>query len=454
MVLDDLFKRLDEGEDPRALLTAMQTGIEENQSYVERSERLLAALLSNGGLQHLVDEAGEVLSNPVFVVDSSYRYIAHSAGALDDGSAYASILREELEHGCILESGVAYIRKEKLDQITSARATPYHLFNELLQCGIYISAVRVHNIEVAHVAMLEQDHSCTDLDYRCFLKLVSFAAQEMQKSSFYQENKGQLFSYLLRDLLESEHPNQESIRRRLDILKYRLGERFHMAVVLCREGENPAQGLELLRQQLQPLLAGHIYALYENSLAIFFNHKQVGDTMDRATELLRICARRNGCAIGLSHSFTEITEVRRYYLQAERAASLGRTRHPDGGLFPYQDYIWMDILALCQGSRKLIEFCHPGILRLLNFDRENSAQLLPTLYVYLENPFNPQKVASRLFIHKNTMFYRLDKIRSIIGTNLKNGGEMFQFHLSFRVLQYLDFFTPPADAEENLPPEE
>lgn len=450
MPMEELLEALNKGGDPRDLLIRAGEEVLEYRQYSGRIERLLTALLSNNGLQHLIEEAGAVLENPVFMVDTGFRYIAQSPGALDDDSVYATILREELEHGYILESGVAYIRRERIDQITSTLTTPYYLYNDLLQCGIYVSAVRVHSVEVAHIAMLEKNHPFTEADYRLFLRLVGFASQEVQKNAFYSENKGQLFSYLLRDLLESEHPNEQSVTRRLNILKYELGSSFFMAVILAGEGAASIQGLEVLKAQLHPVLSGHIYAFYENTLVVFFNFKEVNAIPPQIVERLTECAQQNGCGIGLSHCFGAITEVRRYYLQARRSAQLGREQHA-GGVFFYQDYVWADMLELCKGSRKLIEFCHPGILRLLEYDRENGSQLLATLYVYLENPFNPQRVASILFIHKNTMFYRLDKIRAILGSALKSGAEMFQFHLSFRVLQYLDLFIPPAPPKEELP---
>ena len=63
-----------------------------------RRDRILAALLSDRGISHLVDEAADALGNPIVVVDPSYHYVASGgvSPAADDDSAYARVMREEM----------------------------------------------------------------------------------------------------------------------------------------------------------------------------------------------------------------------------------------------------------------------------------------------------------------------------------------------------------------------
>ncbi len=45
---------------------------------------LVDAFFAEQGLQHLIDTAYEVFGNPLFVVDSSYKYLAISNGMVPD----------------------------------------------------------------------------------------------------------------------------------------------------------------------------------------------------------------------------------------------------------------------------------------------------------------------------------------------------------------------------------
>lgn len=425
-----------------SLYRTCQAIFQDELVYMAKSQRILAALLSNNGLQHLIYEAHVVLDRPLFVVDSDFRYIAMNVGTLDDDSAFATVMREEMVHGCILEQGVDYIRSTNLDEITRSRNVPYYHFNDVMQKGLYVSSVRVHNIEVGHLTMVEQGPPFSSIDYRCFLQLVDFVSQEMQKNSFYSANKGQMYSYFLRDLLESEYPNAESVHRRLAMLNFQLKDELYVVVMSSHQLVETAPGTSLLIHKLKPILMDCIYALYQGSLVILFNRKKEVGLSGQAIELLSEIAREYNYVVGISNMFTDIIDVRRSYMQGLRAANLGQ----GGGeiIYRYQDYAWMDMLELCKSSRKLTEFCHPGVLKLMEYEKEFGGQLMETFYCYLENPFTPRMISENLFIHRNTFAYRLNKIRSILDSDLKNGEELFQYKLSFKVLQYLGLFEPPS----------
>lgn len=77
------------------------------ESWDAAEKAVMEALLSDRGLQNLVDVGARALGNPLVVVDPGHRYLACGGEApdADDGSAYARVMREELAFGDILEEG-------------------------------------------------------------------------------------------------------------------------------------------------------------------------------------------------------------------------------------------------------------------------------------------------------------------------------------------------------------
>ena len=55
----------------------------------------------------------------------------------------------------------------------------------------------------------------------------------------------------------------------------------------------------------------------------------------------------------------------------------------------------------------------------MDHDAENKTELLPTLDAYLESGENLTHTARQLFIHLNTLRYRLKHISDITGIDLK-----------------------------------
>ncbi|MCD6363965.1 MAG: helix-turn-helix domain-containing protein [Synergistetes bacterium] len=58
----------------------------------------------------------------------------------------------------------------------------------------------------------------------------------------------------------------------------------------------------------------------------------------------------------------------------------------------------------------------------------------------MKNDGRIQESAEELHLHRNTMRYRLDRIREILGVSLENGETLFNLYLSIKILRVLQVF--------------
>ena len=75
--------------------------------------------------------------------------------------------------------------------------------------------------------------------------------------------------------------------------------------------------------------------------------------------------------------------------------------------------------------------CHPAVAALRQYDRDNHAALLHTLRCYLEHEQNTQKTAQALYIHRNSLLYRLERIQQLTAVDLSSPEERLRLSLSF-----------------------
>lgn len=57
---------------------------------------------------------------------------------------------------------------------------------------------------------------------------------------------------------------------------------------------------------------------------------------------------------------------------------------------------------------------------LVEHDRERRSDLVKTLRVYFDTGSNASEAADRLFLHRNSMLYRLARVEKLTGLNLKD----------------------------------
>lgn len=85
----------------------------------------------------------------------------------------------------------------------------------------------------------------------------------------------------------------------------------------------------------------------------------------------------------------------------------------------------------------LKEFVSDTIGVIEAYDRENRTELLTTLRELISCMGNKTKAAERLFLHRNTLLYRIKKIEALTGRRLSGTEELISLGIALKVKPYL-----------------
>jgi purine catabolism regulator len=102
---------------------------------------------------------------------------------------------------------------------------------------------------------------------------------------------------------------------------------------------------------------------------------------------------------------------------------------------PFTDCFWEDaeiFMMLGQLGQTLERFYQTILGALDNEMVKNRRKFLETLTVYLECGGNSVETAAKLFIHRNTLRYRIQRIEQILGRNLASMEERFSLWLALK----------------------
>lgn len=75
---------------------------------------------------------------------------------------------------------------------------------------------------------------------------------------------------------------------------------------------------------------------------------------------------------------------------------------------------------------------------IITYDEAHGNVLVSTLEAYLDAQGRPAEAARRLFVHVNSLYYRLSRIRALAGWNLDDPELRLQLHLACRILRLGD----------------
>ena len=83
------------------------------------------------------------------------------------------------------------------------------------------------------------------------------------------------------------------------------------------------------------------------------------------------------------------------------------------------------------------EFCDYVLGTLVEYDRSHNADLLHTLRIYLRCNCNAVEAAERLFLHRNSLSYRLQRIEDVLKVDLKDPNVRLSLGLALEFAELL-----------------
>lgn len=139
--------------------------------------------------------------------------------------------------------------------------------------------------------------------------------------------------------------------------------------------------------------------------------------------------------VGLSTTVHNIKDINRAYKEAQMAVVIGSIFEPEKQIISYSKLgIGRLIYQLPKTLCKLFldEVFKDGTFELLD------AETVVTIQKFFENNLNVSETARQLFIHRNTLVYRLDKIQKLTGLDLRMFDDAIIFKVAMLVKNYLE----------------
>lgn len=132
----------------------------------------------------------------------------------------------------------------------------------------------------------------------------------------------------------------------------------------------------------------------------------------------------------------DIREVSRSYKEAKMALDVGKIFYPAKNVVAYSNLgigrlIYQLPLPLCRMFiKEIFENKSPD-----EFDEET----LTTINKFFENSLNVSETSRQLYIHRNTLVYRLDKLQKTTGLDLRVFEDAITFKIALMVVKYMKY---------------
>ena len=140
--------------------------------------------------------------------------------------------------------------------------------------------------------------------------------------------------------------------------------------------------------------------------------------------------------VALGTIVNEIKDVSRSYKEAKMALDVGKIFYSERNVVAYSNLgigrlIYQLPIPLCKMFiREIFDGKSPD-----DFDEET----LTTINKFFENSLNVSETSRQLYIHRNTLVYRLDKLQKSTGLDLRIFEDAITFKIALMVVKYMKY---------------
>jgi len=277
--------------------------------------------------------------------------------------------------------------------------------------------------------MIEHHTSISDIHIQQ-LPLVGEILFDLDTTS--EHFRESFYSAMLNNLLDDKDVS-ESLETLITFREY-LPEIMHVVVARFIHPVQNRYLKQFINMEMKQIFANSYTLRHKGYIAIL-----VSKILPEQKEQLLQLARKEEIIIGISWPFSDLTQFKRYFNQAVAAVKYSLYLDKTCSVISYTDISYYDLLQNYGGQVPLENFCHRALKTLRKYDNDNNTELYVTLRTYLECNKNLQATAKSLFIHRNSLAYRITRIKQLTGVDLDNINLINSLMDSFRIERYLSF---------------
>lgn len=233
----------------------------------------------------------------------------------------------------------------------------------------------------------------------------------------------------------------------LKVDMYNKARKFHIeqiervVYVIEIEGKKDASIMELVRGMYGSTTKDFVTEVDEQNIILVKNVKELKDDEALENVAKTLVDMLHGEAmvrvrVGYGNRVINLQDIARSYQEAKLAIEVGKIFYAEKETIPYSKLgigrlIYQIPMNLCEMFiREIFGDEIPDV-----FTEEN----LLTIQRFFENNLNISETARQLYVHRNTLVYRLERLEKIIGLDIRKFEDAMTFKIAMMVLAHMSY---------------
>ncbi|QGQ45081.1 PucR family transcriptional regulator [Metabacillus sediminilitoris] len=405
---------------------------------------LLDRIFSLADINDIIDHISNVLKKPVILESDHFFLLAYNSYYVNhyDTANQQTIFAKK----CPLNIFEKFVETGIIDQLKTI-PTPFRI-DKMEEIGLnqrVVVSAKYKDSIMGYIWVQELDNQLTDEEMN-FLYDVSFHVGKIinQKNKRKQE-KEECREIFFRKAINNEFKSEKELRREATNLNIILPSIYNVMVVDAINAEEDL--VEELKETIRSYLnlkdnTSHV--LINQSIIVIIvgcyslNYSPVAASLQIVENLLTNfdVKRYSNIFIGVGNEYQQLCSLHASYEEAleviEIAEKLGTQENVP---YEYNRLGILHYLDVIKEKNRKRNYLNQNIQILKAKDQESQTELLKTLEYYLMNNCKLKPTAEQMFIHPNTLNYRIKQITDLTSIDFSDFNQKCQLFLDLMLLK-------------------
>ena len=413
-----------DADSPLLLFNRLQEIFDKYEAWDMQLSELLR---QDGSLTAMLDCCQQILGNPLLLQAADFFLIAHSS-MIDENP--------QLAHLTDAAESFETITISKLDpEYTASREKKEPFFLPAYLSGSRQLCVNLfrHGIFAYRLILAEEISPLLPEQAPLLQPLSSYLEPLLLRADEDSLSESYSLERTLTEIISEKMTDYAVINSHLSEYGWTSGHSYCCMTLKMTSLDSQNLTSHYLCHHFEEIVPGSCAFQYEEELVVFINLTRFDGTIDKLLLTTTPFLRDSFLKTGVSSAVRGTIDLRYCYLQASIALDSGSK---------YQNYRWVhrfeniSISYLCDCCIRDMPahmVCSEKLIRLQAYDAAHNSQFCQTLRVFLDCHLNAVQAARRLYIHRSTFLYRLERIREIIEIDFNDEEMLFYLMLSYRI---------------------
>ncbi|MGG1659108.1 XylR N-terminal domain-containing protein [Brevibacillus sp. NRS-1366] len=439
--VDDILQYYEDTPIVKELEVTYEKLLEERNNLSRTSnihKKLTEEIINGNDLQSIADVVYETTGMPLIIEDAKFRAFAYAglppeqfARIDDDFKTYLQKNRKAI-HEQKVNHYESFALTSKINALCHSRLiTPIVLRKKIIGYCSFVYVANVDNCPEIDLIILERIATVSSL--YLLNEKTSFEADERMKGHF------------LEQLLQGQFASKKEILKRGSYINLDLEQHYYIVVLQSQQKQGQMENELLIHEEVM-----------ESTLQYFKDKKWnvlIGQRSGNIVLLVQTESLNKGDISGFSTNFIEY--VANLFKKCTFQIGISsKSEHIDRASDSY-DEAMISLRMSTPTTRKVVLFESLGVVGLLINSKNESAikksaqqllgtlydsrynknaELIKTLYVFLENGGNLEQTANDLSLSMSGLRYRIQKIENLLGQDLRNPAVHYQLFITLQAL--------------------